>query len=75
MSSIVSIHPAGIAQAEQAGLLPSIIAAPDLRTIHYDDFRKWLKALTLTTLVCEVPTVKLDEFNTVLKGMGGKRVS
>lgn len=38
-------------------------------------FRKWLKRLTLTTLVCEVPTTKLDEFATMLKGMGGNRVS
>lgn len=38
-------------------------------------FRKWLKTLTLTTLVCEVPTTKLNEFTMMLTGMGGNRVS
>ena len=34
VSAILASHPAGVAQAEQAGLTPAMIQAPDLRLIH-----------------------------------------
>ena len=34
-------------------------------------FRKWLKAQAHITVMCQIPTNKLEEFTAVLKSIGG----
>lgn len=37
-------------------------------------FNKWLKAQTHTNVMCQVPKDKLEQFESSLKGLGGKLV-